>query len=187
MAGCHHRLDGREFEWTPGVGDGQGGLACCDSGVAKSRTRLSDWTEMNWTELKMGKEELRSGMGYRHDRVRRENIAYPLKFEFQKTMRTIFFFSVDTFPAIFGIHLHWKLFIAFEIQIKLVFHILSDNSSGRSYWKLFFFSCFGLFWVLILRSIVSCCVWQVVNNVPENISGCLNIFSHSWSRNHDNT
>ena len=31
MAGWHHRLDGREFERTPGVGDGQGGLACCNS------------------------------------------------------------------------------------------------------------------------------------------------------------
>ena len=31
IAGWHHRLDGREYEWTPGVGDGQGGLACCDS------------------------------------------------------------------------------------------------------------------------------------------------------------
>ena len=31
MAGCHHRLDGREFERTPGVGDGQGGLACYNS------------------------------------------------------------------------------------------------------------------------------------------------------------
>ena len=31
MAGWHHRLNGHEFEWTPGVGDGQGGLACCDS------------------------------------------------------------------------------------------------------------------------------------------------------------
>ena len=31
MAGWHHGLDGRESEWTPGVGDGQGGLACCDS------------------------------------------------------------------------------------------------------------------------------------------------------------
>ena len=31
MAGWHHWLDGREFEYTPGVGDGQGGLACCDS------------------------------------------------------------------------------------------------------------------------------------------------------------
>ena len=31
MAGWHHRLNGCEFEQTPGVGDGQGGLACCDS------------------------------------------------------------------------------------------------------------------------------------------------------------
>ena len=31
MAGWHHRLDGHGFGWTPGVGDGQGGLACCGS------------------------------------------------------------------------------------------------------------------------------------------------------------
>ena len=31
MAGWHHQLDGREFGWTPGVDDGQGGLASCDS------------------------------------------------------------------------------------------------------------------------------------------------------------
>ena len=29
MVGWHHRLKGHEFEWTPGVGDGQGGLVCC--------------------------------------------------------------------------------------------------------------------------------------------------------------
>ena len=48
MAGWHHRLDGHEFEWTLGVGDGQGGLACCDSWGRKE----SDTTErLNWTEL----------------------------------------------------------------------------------------------------------------------------------------
>ena len=48
MAGWHHWLDGREFEWTLGVGDGQGGLACCDSWGLKE----SDTTErLNWTEL----------------------------------------------------------------------------------------------------------------------------------------
>ena len=48
MAGWHHRLDGREFEWTPGVGKGQGGLECCDSWGCKE----SDTTErLNWTEL----------------------------------------------------------------------------------------------------------------------------------------
>ena len=45
MAGWHHWLDGRESEWTPGVGDGQGGLACCDSWDGKE-TRLSNWTEL---------------------------------------------------------------------------------------------------------------------------------------------
>ena len=30
-AGWHHQLDGLGFVWTPGVGDGQGGLVCCDS------------------------------------------------------------------------------------------------------------------------------------------------------------
>ena len=29
MVGWHHRLDGHEFEYTSGVGDGQEGLACC--------------------------------------------------------------------------------------------------------------------------------------------------------------
>ena len=49
MAGWHHWLDGHEFEWTPGVGEGQGGLACCDSWGYKE----SDTTEwLNWTELR---------------------------------------------------------------------------------------------------------------------------------------
>ena len=47
MAGWHHWLDGRESEWTPGVGDGQGGLVCCDSWGRKE----SDTTErLNWTD-----------------------------------------------------------------------------------------------------------------------------------------
>ena len=49
MAGWHHQLDGCEFEWTSRNGDGQGGLACCNSWGHKD----SDMTEqLNWTELK---------------------------------------------------------------------------------------------------------------------------------------
>ena len=48
MAGWHHQLDGHEFEQTLGVGDGWGGLACCDSWGRKE----SDMTErLNWNEL----------------------------------------------------------------------------------------------------------------------------------------
>ena len=44
----HHWLNGYEFEWTPGAGDGQGGLVCCNSWDCKE----SDTTErLNWTEL----------------------------------------------------------------------------------------------------------------------------------------
>ena len=47
MAGWHHWLNGHESEWTLGVGDGQGGLACCSSWDCKK----SDTTEqLNWTD-----------------------------------------------------------------------------------------------------------------------------------------
>ena len=47
MAGWHHWLDGHKSGWTPGVGDGQGGLVCCDSWGRKE----SDTTErLNWTD-----------------------------------------------------------------------------------------------------------------------------------------
>ena len=42
----HHIINGHEFEYTPGVGNGQGGLACCNPWVAKSWTWLSNWTEL---------------------------------------------------------------------------------------------------------------------------------------------
>ena len=50
MAGWHHGLDGREFEWTPGDGDEQGGLACCSSWGRKEldMTEPLKWTELNW-------------------------------------------------------------------------------------------------------------------------------------------
>ena len=47
MAGLHHRLNGHGFGWTPGVGDGEGGLGCCSPWGRKE----SDTTEqLNWTE-----------------------------------------------------------------------------------------------------------------------------------------
>ena len=48
MAGWHHWLDGCESEWTPGVGAGQGSLACCDSQGHKELD-TTEW--LNWTEL----------------------------------------------------------------------------------------------------------------------------------------
>ena len=50
MAGWHHRLDGHEFEQTPGVGDGQGGLACC-SPWGRKESDMTEW--VNRTELRL--------------------------------------------------------------------------------------------------------------------------------------
>ena len=49
MAGWQRRLNGREFEWTPGVGDGQGGLECCNS-WGRKESDMTEW--LNWTEYK---------------------------------------------------------------------------------------------------------------------------------------
>ena len=40
MVGWHHQLNGHEFRWTPGVGDGHGGLACCGSWGRTEARRL---------------------------------------------------------------------------------------------------------------------------------------------------
>ena len=49
MVGWHHRPNGHEFVQAPGVGDGQGGLACCDSWCHKE-SDMTKW--LIWTELK---------------------------------------------------------------------------------------------------------------------------------------
>ena len=55
MAGWHHRLDGCEFQWTLGVGNGQGGLACCNSWGRKEsdKTEQLNWTETTFTSSSM--------------------------------------------------------------------------------------------------------------------------------------
>ena len=50
MVRWHHRLDGHGCGWTPGVGDGQGGLACCSSW---GREELDMTERLNWTELNL--------------------------------------------------------------------------------------------------------------------------------------
>ena len=47
MIGWYHRLNGHGFGWTLGVGDGQGGLACC-SPYSRKESDMAEW--LNWTE-----------------------------------------------------------------------------------------------------------------------------------------
>ena len=58
MARWHHQLDGHEFEWAPGVGDGQGSLACCSPWGCKE---LDTTKRLNWTD---GRDWLRGKLGH---------------------------------------------------------------------------------------------------------------------------
>ena len=75
-AGWHHGLDARECEWTPGDGDGQGGLACCDLWGRKE----SDTTErLNWAEATLDFVYLLFGCLYFWHRLVKFGIESDLK------------------------------------------------------------------------------------------------------------
>ena len=73
MAGWHHRLNGHGFGWTLGVGDGQGGLACCGSWGHKSwnMTELLNQTEMNMIPevIKLMAPESTHDVGFKWERA----------------------------------------------------------------------------------------------------------------------
>ena len=103
----HHWLDGRESEWSPGVGDGQGGLACCDSWGRKE----SDMTErLNWTEL----------ITY---------IKYTIHIKISAN------FSVDNKRAFSKTC--WKIIIKREIILPDIkaYHIAAVNMTGWYWWR----------------------------------------------------
>ena len=55
MIGWHHQLNGHICEWSPGVGDGQGGLACCDSWGRKEldMTERLIWSDCHWSSTSL--------------------------------------------------------------------------------------------------------------------------------------
>ena len=61
MARWHHWLYAYESEQAPGVGDGQGSLACCSPWGCKQLNRLSDWTELRWN-VRQSRKELEKGI-----------------------------------------------------------------------------------------------------------------------------
>ena len=68
MVGWHHWLDGHEFEQAPGVGDGQGSLACCSPWGCKELDKTGDRTELNWRPVwlsQLGEAVLLPSSGWR--------------------------------------------------------------------------------------------------------------------------
>ena len=115
MAEWHHQLDGHESEWAPGVGDGQGGLACCDSWGRKE----SDMTEqLNWTELSflISSASVRS-MSFL-------SFTVPIFGWNVPTVSLIFFKRSLVFPILLfsSICLHWSLMKAFLSLLAILWN-----------------------------------------------------------------
>ena len=77
MVGWHHWLDGHEFGWTLGVGDGQGGLACCSPWGRRvpDKTERLHWTEeifASWRPWRYLQEEFLAGGSIWLDKYARE-------------------------------------------------------------------------------------------------------------------
>jgi len=87
MAGWHHWLDGREFEWTPAGGDGQGGLACCDS-WGRKELDMTEW--LIWTEAMI------------FSRLGALKCIFDLRY-FQRTMGLLGHNPITSFPLFFRI------------------------------------------------------------------------------------
>ena len=106
MAGWHHWLNGHEFEWTPRVGVGQGGLACCDSWGRKE----SDMTErLNCIEL-MGFQIVKKSWEILIDRVK---VKFTTKYWNQdiwmkepRVQTSTLIFRVTYFDKVFST-VHW--------------------------------------------------------------------------------
>ena len=64
MVGWHHRHNGHGFGWTPGAGDGQGGLAYCSSWNHKALD-MTEW--LNWTEMNQQDNSILSDLVRGHD------------------------------------------------------------------------------------------------------------------------
>ena len=75
-AGWHHWLDGHESEWTSGVGDGQGGLACCNSWGRKESdtTEWLIWSDKMLTDL-LAKRWCKSPKPFVYDKCRKKTLV----------------------------------------------------------------------------------------------------------------
>ena len=77
MVGWHHRLNGHGFGWAPGVGDGREAWRAVVRGVTKSRTRLSNWTELNFCLHTSSEALLRNSSSYKKDTKMEHEPPFP--------------------------------------------------------------------------------------------------------------
>ena len=119
LDGIFHRLSGHEFGWTPGAGDGQGGLAFCYSWGCKESdtTERLNWTELHWTA---------SGIHCDEYKIRILILFFQIKL-FLMRNRTIIFSLFYKLP----LHSSHEL-----MQIHTHSHMYTSTSPSELSWRL---------------------------------------------------
>ena len=123
MAGWHHWPSGREFEWTPGLGDGQGGLKCCNSWGHKE----SDTTgRLNWTELNFINYSVFPFCFCAYPlRIQRNFVIVFYKAEFSISFFSIFFYFFAGTIYLLIQHDHWSRFTMTALKYVIILTFLS--------------------------------------------------------------
>jgi len=132
MAGWHHWLDKRESEWTLRVGDGQGGLACCDSWGCKELDK-TEW--LNWTD------RIKSNLlqDYMYLTLSLANITLPFTY-FISFVGFFFFFLQDNTSNDYLTTIYWQIlwpgtFLGTTLRIwaELASHFQRLHVSHKTY------------------------------------------------------
>ena len=95
MVGWHHRLNGHGFGWTPGVGDREGGLACCSSwGCKESDTpERVNWTDGKHTAVLWSKQGNKEGLLRRKEKTVVASLSEKFKIYAFKIAKVLFLIS----------------------------------------------------------------------------------------------
>ena len=182
MAGWHHWLDGRESEWTPGVGDGQGGLACCDSWGHKE---LDTTERLIWSDILLVffllKKELRFQGGKKEclpspSTVMKRSAYVILVINHHNPMRSILFGMPIIFEHKEHYDLKWNIFpkvwqlgnngaeIQMQAHLTLTIHALPilslcDTMDIAVFLKWSFWGLTQPYWSSSVWAILNCEMW----------------------------
>ena len=159
MAGWHHWLNGHEFEWTPGVGDGQGGLACCYSWGRKELDRLSNWTELNWTEN-------RHKCSLFSNRFRIFHVPPPIESQMNRKINLKHSFKIYRVSE----RNQWNMFFYFSYYNPIPLFLFQFSESLIS---LFIFI---LFYCMLLSKLLQIVLFSAAATAAKSLQSCLTLW-----------
>ena len=128
MVGWHHRLDGDEYEYALGVGDGQGSLVCC-SPRGHKESDMTEW--LNWSDSETGNTKLKQiDMDDDKFRLNMLNLRYLLNIQWRCFVGS-WEYGFDSPKEIWGRRIDFGEICDIVIYILVVVEIISGNEMAK--------------------------------------------------------